>query len=99
MSFLHVDSGGNAAGQERFRTLTSSYYRGAQGIILGEEATSARALSSIALAHRTLYVCAAVYDVSRRDSFENLSHWLQVSPAAHCVYQCIFTLSIHILWP
>lgn len=24
-----------AAGQERFRTLTSSYYRGAQGIILG----------------------------------------------------------------
>lgn len=23
-----------AAGQERFRTLTSSYYRGAQGIIL-----------------------------------------------------------------
>jgi GTPase SAR1 family protein len=24
------------AGQERFRTLTSSYYRGAQGIILGE---------------------------------------------------------------
>lgn len=25
----------NAAGQERFRTLTSSYYRGAQGIIMG----------------------------------------------------------------
>jgi len=25
-----------AAGQERFRTLTSSYYRGAQGIIMGE---------------------------------------------------------------
>jgi hypothetical protein len=24
-----------AAGQERFRTITSSYYRGAQGIILG----------------------------------------------------------------
>ena len=24
------------AGQERFRTLTSSYYRGAQGIILGK---------------------------------------------------------------
>lgn len=37
-SFLHVDFGGNAAGQERFRTLTSSYYRGAQGIILGKEA-------------------------------------------------------------
>ena len=29
-----------AAGQERFRTLTSAYYRGAHGIILGEQACS-----------------------------------------------------------
>ncbi|KAF6167185.1 hypothetical protein GIB67_029823 [Kingdonia uniflora] len=36
------------AGQERFRTLTSSYYRGAQGVIM-------------------------VYDVTRRDTFTNLS--------------------------
>jgi GTPase SAR1 family protein len=28
-----------AAGQERFRTLTSSYYRNAQGIILGMKQT------------------------------------------------------------
>lgn len=27
--------GQDTAGQERFRTITSSYYRGAQGIILG----------------------------------------------------------------
>jgi hypothetical protein len=26
----------DTAGQERFRTITSSYYRGAQGIILGQ---------------------------------------------------------------
>lgn len=39
------------AGQERFRTLTSSYYRGAQGIIL-------------------------TYDVTRRETFENLNQWL-----------------------
>lgn len=26
----------DTAGQERFRTLTPSYYRGAQGVILGE---------------------------------------------------------------
>ncbi|OMO57184.1 Small GTPase superfamily [Corchorus capsularis] len=37
-----------ASGQERFRTLTSSYYRGAQGVIM-------------------------VYDVTRRDTFTNLS--------------------------
>lgn len=28
----------DTAGQERFRTLTSSYYRGAQGVILGNTA-------------------------------------------------------------
>ena len=31
-----LNSGKDTAGQERFRTITSSYYRGAQGIILGE---------------------------------------------------------------
>ncbi|KHN34080.1 Ras-related protein RABC1 [Glycine soja] len=40
----------DTAGQERFRTLTNSYYRGAQGIIMGE-----------------------FYDVTRRDTFTNLS--------------------------
>lgn len=29
-----------AAGQERFRTLTSSYYRGAQGVIMGKKSLS-----------------------------------------------------------
>jgi len=41
----------DTAGQEKFRSLTSSYYRGTQGIIL-------------------------VYDVSRRESFNDLQIWL-----------------------
>lgn len=36
----------------RFRTLTSAYYRGAQGVIL-------------------------VYDITRRDTFENIREWLK----------------------
>uniref|UniRef100_A0A0R3RL10 Ras-related protein Rab-18 n=1 Tax=Elaeophora elaphi TaxID=1147741 RepID=A0A0R3RL10_9BILA len=41
----------DTAGQERFRTLTPSYYRGAQGVI-------------------------CVYDVSNRQTFEKLGHWM-----------------------
>jgi len=41
----------DTAGQERFRTLTPSYYRGAQGVIF-------------------------VYDVTSRQTFERLQHWL-----------------------
>lgn len=52
----------NLAGQERFRTLTSSYYRGAHGIILGR--------SSGVNAYRV------VYDVTCQSSFENLQTWL-----------------------
>ncbi|EGC32269.1 Rab GTPase [Dictyostelium purpureum] len=41
----------DTAGQEKFRALISSYYRGAHGIIL-------------------------TYDVTKRDTFENLNYWL-----------------------
>ncbi|KAL0220881.1 hypothetical protein RCL1_000735 [Eukaryota sp. TZLM3-RCL] len=42
----------DTAGQERFRTITASYYHGAQGIIV-------------------------VFDVTKRQSFENVQMWLR----------------------
>jgi len=42
----------DTAGQEKFRSLTSSYYRGTQGIML-------------------------VYDVTRRSTFDSLTHWMK----------------------
>nr|VZI01355.1 unnamed protein product [Spirometra erinaceieuropaei] len=42
----------DTAGQENFRSLTRSYYRGAAGLLL-------------------------VYDITRRDSFNNLPSWLE----------------------
>lgn len=41
----------DTAGQDRFRTITSSYYKGANGILV-------------------------VFDVTDRDSFNNLKYWL-----------------------
>ena len=75
----------DTAGQERFRTLTSSYYRGAQGILLGaclalrppplrwRKGVSSQILR---LAPMLTPQRVAVYDVSRRETFDNLSQWL-----------------------
>jgi hypothetical protein len=41
----------DTAGQERFRTLTSSYYRGAQGVIFGEPLLRASASATRSTTH------------------------------------------------
>lgn len=41
----------DTAGQERFKTFSSIYYSGAQGVIL-------------------------TYDVTKRETFENIGHWV-----------------------
>lgn len=41
----------DTAGQDRFRTITSTYYKGVHGVLL-------------------------VYDVTDRDSFDNMQYWM-----------------------
>ncbi|CAG8519599.1 7955_t:CDS:2 [Diversispora eburnea] len=50
LKILLIGNSNDTAGQERFRALTSTYYRGAQGVML-------------------------VYDVSNRETFEQLDNW------------------------
>ena len=60
----------DTAGQERFRTLTPSYYRGAQGCILGKlELVTNRVFINFML-------WISVYDVCSRQSFAKLDNWL-----------------------
>ncbi len=49
---FHSDSIRDTAGQESFRSITRSYYRGAAGALL-------------------------VYDITRRETFNHLSMWLE----------------------
>lgn len=60
----------DTAGQERFRTITSSYYRGAQGVILGTSLPTARVSQIDSWFDHNL-----VYDVSNRETFEALPRW------------------------
>jgi len=65
LTLTHVQ---DTAGQERFRTITSSYYRGAQGIILGQ-------LLILLTVRKVVHQCCTVYDVANRESFEALPRW------------------------
>jgi Ras-related protein Rab-18 len=70
----------DTAGQERFRTITSSYYRGAQGIILGmapEILPNPGSRNSVWQLTFLLMIrfSRTVYDVSSRESFDALPRW------------------------
>lgn len=64
----------DTAGQERFRTLTPSYYRGAQGIIFGLSNSSSLIVFLLIISQ--LFFFFSVYDVTNRSTMERLDHWL-----------------------
>ncbi|MBA0600359.1 hypothetical protein Gorai_006547 [Gossypium raimondii] len=73
----------DTAGQERFGTLTSSYYRGAHGIILAK-------LREL----KPFFLCYfEVYDVTRRETFTNLSEvWAKEVELYSTNQECIKVL-------
>ena len=66
---------------ERFRTLTTSYYRDTQGVILGTSIFRRCAFCPLSSGSWTSFVhmraCVIVYDLSSRESFEALPRWLE----------------------
>ena len=78
----------DTAGQERFRTITQSYFRGAQGILREPRCArrvQARALCRLsgalgcraATAASSPPLCAVVFDVMDRAAFNNVRTWME----------------------
>jgi hypothetical protein len=78
----------DTAGHERFRTIATPYYRGAQGVILG---TTFIPHAALPVSSQQLWLTAdagkpcariyahiyIVYDVSSRESFRAIPRWLE----------------------
>ena len=60
----------DTAGDERLRAITSSYYRGTQGIIIGASSPATYNEGPTDSSNRK-----KVYDVTNRESFDTISWW------------------------
>lgn len=93
----HEDLLVNAAGQERFGTLISSYYRGAHGIILGifcylqlKYLLLLKSRSFLLLKQMEIHLLVVVYDVTRPETFANLTKLWAKEIERYCTNQdCI----------
>ena len=45
--YIYIDSFQDTAGQERYRTITTAYYRGAMGFILMYDVTNEESFNSV----------------------------------------------------
>uniref|UniRef100_A0A804MGJ6 Uncharacterized protein n=1 Tax=Zea mays TaxID=4577 RepID=A0A804MGJ6_MAIZE len=71
----------DTTGQERFRTITSSYYRGAHGIIVSKSLSLRNTFPKIIYLHFSEHTLVApplqnVYDITDMESFNNVKQWL-----------------------
>nr|GMD32180.1 ras-related protein RABC2a-like [Ipomoea batatas] len=87
----------DTAGQERFGTLISSYYRGAHGIILGifcylqlKYLLLLKSRSFLLLKQMEIHLLVVVYDVTRPETFANLTKIWAKEIERYCTNQdCI----------
>lgn len=73
----------DTTGQERFRTITSSYYRGAHGIIVSKSLSLRNTFPKILYLHFSEHTLVAqmprlqiVYDITDMESFNHVKQWL-----------------------
>ena len=66
------------AGQERFRTITQSYYRSANGVLLGTYTPlTIMLLCNYFILSYFILTMYLVYDITKRSSFLSLQKWIE----------------------
>ena len=68
----------DTAGHEKFRTITQSYYRSANGIIVGKYNASCNKRFDTNVKKTTQFsYSVAVYDITKRSTFLSLQRWVE----------------------